>query len=193
VPVTWLRFVGYELRIKGFVMDKVEFKKLLFKVAFCAMSCDGHIDPREIEEMSAMDKHTSFFDGVDLSRELSGLTNELSVKGAKVIEELFSTLRDNKLNPIQELLVLEVALRIINSDQRHDENEIKFIRLLRAKLDLHNETIRDRFGDVTILDTNEYSTNIVIEDSVSKFLKNVKLPDFSDLEEIGLGEYLDKK
>jgi len=42
-------------------MDKIEFKKLLFKVAFCTMACDGHIDKREIEEMKIMDKKTSFF------------------------------------------------------------------------------------------------------------------------------------
>ena len=63
-------------------MDKVEFKKLLFKVAFCTMACDGHIHKREIEEMKAMDKNTSFFDGVDLSGELSDLIDELGLKGA---------------------------------------------------------------------------------------------------------------
>ena len=31
-------------------MDKLEFKKLLFEVAFCTMACDGDIDKREIEE-----------------------------------------------------------------------------------------------------------------------------------------------
>ena len=167
-------------------MDKVEFKKLLFKVAFCTMACDGHIDKREIDEMKVMDKNTSFFDGVDLSSELSGLIDELNLKGAKVIEALFSSLRANKLNPIQELLILEVAMRIINSDHKHDENEFRFIHLLRAKLDLHDETISDRFGDVTLLNTNEYTNNIVIEDSVSKFANSIKLPEFSDLNEIKL-------
>ena len=167
-------------------MDKIEFKKLLFKVAFCTMACDGHIDIREIEEMKVMDKNTSFFDGVDLSSELTDLIDELNLKGSKVIEELFSTLRDNKLNPIQELLVLEVAMRIINSDQKHDENELRFIHLLRAKLELHDETIRDRFGEVTLLNTNEYTNNIVIEDSASKFAKSIKLPEFADLNEIML-------
>ena len=58
-------------------MDKVEFKKILFKVAFCTMACDGHIDDREIEEMKIMDKKTSFFEAIDLSDELEYLLNEL--------------------------------------------------------------------------------------------------------------------
>jgi len=165
-------------------MEKVEFKKLLFKVAFCTMACDGHIDEREIEEMKIMDKHTSFFDGIDLSSELCVLIEELSHNGSKVIMQLFSTLKDNKLNPIQELLVLEVAIRIINSDQIHDENEIRFIQLLRSKLDLHDELISDRFGANTLLNTNRGTNNIVSEDSVSRFAKSITLPEFSNLNEV---------
>ena len=57
-------------------MEKNEFKKLLFKVAFCSMACDGHIDEREIDEMKMMDKNTSFFHDIDLSEELSELVSE---------------------------------------------------------------------------------------------------------------------
>jgi hypothetical protein len=171
-------------------MDKVEFKSLLFKVAFCAMACDGHIDQREIDEMKVINTNTSFFNGVDLSGELSELIKELGLKGVKLIEELFSTLRENKLNPIQELLILEVAIRIINSDNKHDDNELRFIHLLRGKLDLHDETIRDRFGDVSLLSINEYTQNIVINDSDSRFAESVTLPEFADLKDVllALGE-----
>ena len=62
-------------------MDKIEFKKLLFKVAFCTMACDGHIDKREIEEMKIMDKKTSFFEAIDLSEELKQLIKDLDKKG----------------------------------------------------------------------------------------------------------------
>ena len=47
-------------------MEKIEFKKLLFKIAFCTMGCDGDIDTLEIEEMKNIDKSTSFFNDVDL-------------------------------------------------------------------------------------------------------------------------------
>ena len=50
-------------------MEKNEFKKLLFKVAFCTMVCDGHIDESEIDEMKMMDKNTSFFHNLDLYEE----------------------------------------------------------------------------------------------------------------------------
>ena len=164
-------------------MDKIEFKKTLFKVAFCTMACDGHIDKREIEEMNMMDKNTTFFESIDLSSELSQLIDEFHSKGTKVIEELFTTLRDNNLNPIQELLILEVALRIICADDKHDENEIKFIHLLRAKLDIHDETIIDRFGDVKVLYTNDYSRNIEAGKSEREYAASLELPEFAALDE----------
>lgn len=163
-------------------MDKIDFKKLLFKVAFCTMACDGHIDQREIDEMKLMDKNTSFFDSIDLSDELSQLINDFHTKGTKVVEELFATLRNIKLNPIQELLILEVALRLIYADEKHDENEVKFINLLRAKLDVHDETINDRFGDVDILHTSDYSKNIMTERHDVEFAASITLPEFNDIE-----------
>jgi len=81
---------------------------------------------------------------------------------------------------------LEVALRIINADEKHDENELKFIQLLRAKLKVHDETINDRFGEIDILYTNEYSKNIIAGKTDIEFIESVKLPELTDLKEIDL-------
>lgn len=167
-------------------MDKNKFKKILFKVAFCTMACDGHIDQREIDELKIMDKKTSYFSDIDLSDELKKLVNDFKDKGAQVIEELFELLRKTKLNPIQELLILEVSLRITNSDERIDENEVKFINFLRSKLELHDETITDRFGELDILYTNEYSKNIVAGKTEKEFAESVKLPDMTELIQVDL-------
>ena len=67
-------------------MDNIEFKRLLFKVAFCSMACDGHVDDREVNEMRAMDRNTPYFDAIDLSNELSELVEELHSKGVKLID-----------------------------------------------------------------------------------------------------------
>ena len=165
-------------------MEKNEFKKLLFKVAFCSMACDGHIDEREIDEMKVMDKNTSFFHDIDLSRELSELISELDNKGVQIINDLFKTLKDNILNPIQELIILEVALRIINADQKHDENEIKFIRFLRANLKLHDNEIVDRFGEIDILHTNSHVKNVVKGQNNKDFIKNLSLPEINEIKKI---------
>jgi len=173
-------------------MDKNKFKKILFRVAFCTMACDGHIDNREIEELKIMDKNTSYFADIDLSDELNKLVNDFKTKGIKVIEELFEFLRKTKLNTIQELLILEVALRIAYADEKIEENEVKFINFLRSKLELHDETIIDRFGELDILYTNEYSKNIVEVKTEKDFAKSVKLPEMSELIQINLRDKKNK-
>jgi len=165
-------------------MEKNEFKKLLFKVAFCSMACDGHIDESEIDEMKVMDKNTSFFHDIDLSRELSELISELDKKGVQLINDLFKTLKDNILNPIQELIILEVALRIINADDKHDENEIKFIHFLRANLKLHDEEIVDRFGELEILHTSSYIKNVAKEQNNKGFTEKLRLPEINEIKNI---------
>ena len=124
-----------------------------------------------ISEMKMMDKNTSFFHDIDLSEELSELISELGKKGTQVINDLFKTLKDSLLNTIQELIVLEVALRIINADDRHDENEIKFIHFLRAQLKLHDEEIVDRFGELDILHTSSHIKNVAKGQNNTDFTK----------------------
>ena len=165
-------------------MEKDEFKKLLFKVAFCTMVCDGHIDESEIDEMKMMDKNTTFFHDIDLSEELSELISELGKKGTQVINDVFKTLKDSILNPIQELIILEVALRIINADDKHDENEIKFIHFLRAQLKLHDEEIVGRFGEIDILHTSSYIKNVAKGQNNTDFTKNLRLPKINEIKEI---------
>ncbi len=167
-------------------MEKVEFKTLLFRVAFCTMACDGHIDKKEIEEMKAMGKSTSFFNDVNLSEELLSLIQRLESVGAKVIVDLFKVLRSEKLNPLQELLVLEVALRIAIADGRHDDNEIKFLRHLRAKLEIDDKTIVDRFGDLDILSTSGYTNYVLTAKQDASYAKSVTLPELPDLKEFVL-------
>lgn len=167
-------------------MEKVEFKTLLFRVAFCTMACDGHIDKKEIEEMKAMGKSTSFFNDVNLSEELLSLIQGLESVGAKVIVDLFKVLRSENLNPVQELLVLEVALRIAIADGRHDDNEIKFLRHLRAKLEIDDKTIVDRFGDLDILSTSGYTNYVLTAKQDASYAKSVTFPELPDLKEFVL-------
>ena len=55
---------------------------------------------------------------------------------------------------------MEVALRIINADERIDDNGIKFVKFLRSKLALHNEIIIDGLGELDIFNLNEYSKDL---------------------------------
>ena len=163
---------------------KTDFNKLLFRTAFCCMTCDGHIDETEIEEIHKMDKNTSYFGEIDVSKELKAMINDLRSIGNRVIENLFSDLRKTKLNMVQELLILEVTLRIIHADEKVDENELRFLKLLRGRLELHDETIIERFGKDVLLFDKDYRSEIEI--SEKEYLSGIKLPNLKELDNIDI-------
>jgi hypothetical protein len=159
-----------------------KFKKILLKTAFCCMACDGHIDEQEIEEIKKMDKNTTYFGDVDLSEEIDLLLNNVVTQGKKIVNDLFQELRDTKLNPVQELLLLEVALRIIHADEKIDENEIKFLKLLRGRLEVFDEIIMDRFGKNSLLFDKTYKDDAKV--NIIEFIDDLELPNFNELPDI---------
>ena len=168
-------------------MESTEFKKILFKTAFCVMACDGHIDNSEIEEMKKIDTNTSYFNDMDLSAELNQLIEEIKSKGKTLVKEFFETIRDSELTIVQELLILEISFRIISADNKIDENELKFLNLLRSKLNVDNEVLMDRFGNIPYfrnMNRSEIKDNS--NSSQNDFIKNINLPEISALEAVSL-------
>lgn len=164
-------------------MDKHEFKKLLFKIAFCTMGCDGKIDDSEVVEMRDIDNNTSFFNDVDLSQELDELISEFKVKGILLVSEIFEQLKTVKLSPIQELIILEVALRLINADGKQDDNEKRFVQHLRAHLKVHDEEIHERFGPLDILHVNPHSQRL--KNSVNKSnVLDIQMPSHKEIKNV---------
>lgn len=168
-------------------MEKETFKKILFKVAFCTMACDGDIDNREIEEIELMGKKANYFIDIDLTDELKKLVLDFNKKGVGIIEKLFDDLSKIEFNPIQELLILEVAIRVIYADKRVDENEIKFFKYLRSKLRVPNEIIAERFGDISDI----YDLKIqdkVIDKSSHEIDVVFKLPEITEIVNIDFNQ-----
>jgi uncharacterized tellurite resistance protein B-like protein len=162
-------------------METKDFKKLLFKTAFCVMACDGSIDDLEIQEMRKIDSSTTYFSDIDLSDELDELINELHNKNIKIVKNLFDSLRENTLTISQELLILEVTMRIINADDVIDDNEVRFLNLIRSKLDLGNQIIHQRFGKISYLKNLDYED---IGLNQSDFIKEIEISEIKKWGEI---------
>ncbi|MCY4161911.1 MAG: hypothetical protein OXE77_08630 [Flavobacteriaceae bacterium] len=164
-------------------MGSTEFKKLLFKTAFCVIVCDGEIDDLEIQELSRIDKNTSYFNDIDLSKELRELIISFKKTGKKVINELFEAIRKQKLDITQELLLLEITIRIMNSDKRVDDNEIQFLNTLRSKLDVYNEVISERFGYTPLFKQYTFDDTKTVS-KLSNLTKEFNIPDIPDFKGI---------
>ena len=169
-------------------MKELEFKKLLFKTAFCCIACDGHIDDKEIEEMKYLDKNTAYFEDTDLSAELEQLINDLNNKGKRIVNDLFESIKKSDLNFVQELLLLEVSLRLIYSDNKIDENEVKFLKYLKSKLKVYDSLIIERFGSVELLFGNKYTASFKTNDHLTELLKGIKIPELKEIKNIDLSK-----
>lgn len=165
-------------------IEKHQFQHLLFNVAFCTIACDGEIDELEIKEMREMEKSAAYFQGIDLSDELDNLLITLQEKGKHIIDDLYTNLKETKLNPVQELLILEVAFRCAMANKVMDPNEIKLIRFLRSHLALHDEIIRDRFGVVEYLFDKDYSQDIVKSQTYDDLLSTISISEIKEMQAI---------
>ncbi|MFZ2417788.1 MAG: hypothetical protein WAW22_04655 [Smithellaceae bacterium] len=170
------------------IPERSEFQSFLFRLAFCVMACDGNIDDREVKEIRDMNKSSAYFRGVDLSDELEILLAELETKGKHIVDNLFEKLEKFDISTVQELLILEVAFRMVAADKKHDENEIKFIQYLRSKLKVHDEIIRNRFGAVEYLFDKDYSQEVVRKEMRKDLFDSIAMPEFKDLLAVNFSE-----
>lgn len=171
------------------IPERSEFQSFLFRLAFCVMACDGHIDDREVKEIRDMNKSSAYFQGVDLSNELEILLAELKSKGKYIVDELFEKLTKFDISTVQELLILEIAFRVVAADKKHDENEIKFVRYLRSKLKVHDEIIRDRFGTIEYLFDKDYSQDVVRNEAREDLFASIAIPEFKDLVTVDFSKF----
>ena len=132
-------------------MDSNKFKKLLFEVACCTMACDFDIDEREIRELKYIDTSTTYFKDIDLSRQLDSFLSNIKGREAETIDELVEKIKSASMSPVEELLVMEIVLRLIYADLRIDEKEIEFLTSIRLALSISDEIIADRFGKIDFL------------------------------------------
>ncbi|MCP4612965.1 MAG: TerB family tellurite resistance protein [Planctomycetes bacterium] len=149
-------------------MDSTKFKKILFEVACCAVACDYDIDEREIRELRNIDKSTTYFKDIDLSKQLDNFLDNFKGNEVETINELVEKIKKAPMSPVEELLVMEITLRLIYSDLRIDEKEIDFLKSIRLALSISDEIITDRFGKIDTLIKEQKIVKPVAEKIIEK-------------------------
>lgn len=132
-------------------MDQTKFKRLLFDVACSAVACDGHIDDREIRELKYIDKSTTYFEDIDMSNKLNRFVENFKDEPIETIKSIIENLKTELLSPVEEMLVLEIVLRLVYADTKIDEREKEYIQSIRGCLSLDDEIITHRFGLIDFL------------------------------------------
>jgi hypothetical protein len=132
-------------------MENSEYKKILLDIAVCAISCDGIIDDREINELNEIEKTSPYFSTLDLSEMLEASLKECMNNYEAFQQKVFEILDVSELNIVQELSIIDISLKIIAADEKEEEAEIKFLKDLRSHLKVEDVIIKQRFGSISNL------------------------------------------
>mgnify|MGYP000695441021 CR=1 FL=1 len=156
-------------------METTALNKLLLKTAFACMACDGNIDKRELILIKELHKDHQPFGPIDINSELDILLSAINRDGRQFLKDYFSELASFDLSQDEELKLIEIAIETIKADDKVEYSEIKFFKVIRAKLKIGDEPILKIHPDF-----EEYLEKDIISDSYLARLKD----DFFDTHEM---------
>lgn len=131
------------------------------------MACDGDIDKREIKLIKKLQQDHKTFGEIDVTEELNELLVAINQDGHKFLKEYFSELAASELTDANELKLIEVAIDTIKADDKVEYSEIKFFKVIRAKLKIDDSLILEKHPDF-----EEYLEQDIITESYLARLKD---------------------
>jgi uncharacterized tellurite resistance protein B-like protein len=139
-------------------MKNQDFKSFLFKSAVMAMACDGEIAEEEIIEIKNIVTNEIYFMGYDFENPLKSNLENIRVNGKNAINQYLQEIAAKDLNSNQEILIIEVVLRIILADAKVEESELMFLQMVKSKLKTDEQTMIIKFPAQTsyLMDLNNY-------------------------------------
>jgi uncharacterized membrane protein YebE (DUF533 family) len=152
-------------------MKTVVFQDFLIKSAMFAIACDGKIDASELSEIKDIAENEIYFMGYDYEQPIAENLSTIKEKGMSVINHYLNEDSFSDLSEKQEIILIEVLIRAIESDGKIEPNEIKFIQMIKSKLKISEELLIATFPKHLNLlkdfnnfgSLNEFSENLNIE------------------------------
>lgn len=156
---------------------------LLLKTAFACMVCDGDIDKSEIELIKKYHIEKNAFGDIAIEKEMEKLVAAINLDSSRFIRDYFEELSQVELSKENELKIIEIAIDIIEADEKIEYNEIRFFKIIRSKLKIANEEILEVYPHM-----EEYlETDIISESYLANlhygFFDSSHLPQFRSLED----------
>ena len=125
------------------------------------MACDGDIAETEISEIRNIVANEIYFMGYDFEEPLKSNTENIKANGKNAINKYLQEIVANDLNDHQEILLIEVLLRMILADGKVDESELKFLHMAKSKLKTDEQTLIVKFPHQIdyLMDFNSYGSH----------------------------------
>jgi uncharacterized tellurite resistance protein B-like protein len=161
------------------------FNSLLLKTAFSCMACDGDIDSREVEMIKSLSNERKIFGEINIENELEKLVEQINDNGQQFLRSYLSEVSKTTLSEDEELKLIEVAVATINADDVIEYSEIKFFKIIKSKLKVSNNKIREHFPNIE----EDYLEQDIISPAYlfrlqNDFFSGYSLPKFSPIKQI---------
>jgi uncharacterized tellurite resistance protein B-like protein len=149
-------------------MKNQDFKEFLFKSAVMAMACDGDIADTEIAEIKNIVANEIYFMGYDFEGPLKNNIDNIKANGKGAINQFLQEIETNNLSEHQEILLIEVLLRIIEADNDIQTSELKLLQMAKAKLKVDEQTLIVKFPKQIdyLLDFHNYGLHQEFTDEI---------------------------
>ncbi len=157
------------------------------------MASDGHIDKREIELIKSLCHQSPLFSNFKFEDEINALVTKLNTRGKEFITYYFSLLKDSKLTEDEELSLIGFAINTIKADTKIEYSEIKFFKVIRAKLKVNNEKILSKYPDIEQFLEEDIITDSYIDRIKKQYLDDAEIPQFETIQFIDTDGLSDKE
>jgi uncharacterized tellurite resistance protein B-like protein len=150
-------------------MKTNDFQKLLFQSAVSAMAVDGEIHDKEIEEIKSIVKSTAYFLDFEFEKELEDNISNIKRNGKEAINQYLLMLSSSQLNEKQEVILIEVLLRMMEADNSFEDNEVKFLHMVKSKLKTSEEVLVMKFPKQVdyLMDFNNYGSISTFDNDIT--------------------------
>ena len=122
-------------------------QELYLKTMFCCMACDGDIAQEEINMVKDIAMQTPELEGMDIEKTLNAYVSAINQNGALFLRRYLNELSEEELTSEDELQVIDMSVRMIESDKRIEYSEVKFFKKIRSRLSISDEQILMKYPD----------------------------------------------
>lgn len=122
-------------------------EELYLKTVFCCIACDGDIATEEVNLVRDLCAKDKIFNCIDSEKYLNSWITEINEQGGMFLQSYLKELNSVELNETEQLLLVSLAIKAIEADNRIEYTEVKFFK---------------RFVQDLLLVTKQYWQNIQI-------------------------------
>lgn len=122
-------------------------EELYLKTVFCCIACDGDIATEEVNLVRELSTKDELFNNIDTEKCINTWIAEINELGGKFLQSYLKEINTIDLSDKEQLLLVSLAFKAIEADNRIEYAEVKFFKKIRARLTISDEAILAKYPD----------------------------------------------